>query len=50
MGDHRHSQAAAVRNLGARLKPRVVPVANPFKVEFYPLSNLAVDTWGCLEF
>jgi hypothetical protein len=24
--------------------------ANPFKVSIHPLSNLAVDTWGCLEF
>jgi putative DNA methylase len=23
---------------------------NPFKVSIHPLSNLAVDTWGCLEF
>jgi hypothetical protein len=26
------------------------PYTNPFKVSFQPLSNLAVDTWGCLEF
>ena len=26
------------------------PYSNPFKVSFHPLSNLAVDTWGCLEF
>jgi hypothetical protein len=25
-------------------------LANPFKVSIHPLSNLAVDTWGCLEF
>jgi hypothetical protein len=25
-------------------------LTNPFKVSIHPLSNLAVDTWGCLEF
>jgi hypothetical protein len=31
------------------LRTQVI-ATNPFKVSFQPLSNLAVDTWGCLEF
>jgi hypothetical protein len=45
-------EIAVLEALRERLRCKEIWVvgANPFKVSIHPLSNLAVDTWGCLEF